>query len=68
MPLNMEEYEYLREGIEQVQGLTGLAKAQLETEETSPQSGNAMSVFLTALDRACDDAIADADGAVEVPL
>ncbi len=68
MPLTMEEYEHLREGIEQVQGLTGLAKAQLEVEETSPQPGNALSVLLTALDRAYDDAIADADGVVEVPL
>ncbi|WP_299847700.1 hypothetical protein [uncultured Roseovarius sp.] len=67
MPLTMDEFGYLRETIEQVKGLAALAKLQAQAEETSPQPGQYLPVLLSALGRACDDAIAVAEGMVEVP-
>lgn len=66
MPLSQDEYQYLRETIEQVQGLAELTGNQVQAEEAEPQRYNALSTLLTALGRACDDAIAVAEGMVEM--
>ena len=67
MPLTMDEYEYLRETMEQVQGLAGLANERANAETEAPQPGDGLPVLLLALGRACDDAIAVAEGMVEAP-
>ena len=77
MPLTMDEYEYLREEIEQAKGLAGLAETQaglaaIQREVTEPsiklESAEALPILLKAMGRALEDAIAVAEGMVEVPL
>ncbi|WP_306114208.1 MULTISPECIES: hypothetical protein [unclassified Roseovarius] len=67
MPLTMDEYEYLRETMEQVQGLAGLAYERANAETETPLPVDGLPVLLLALGRACDDAIAVAEGMVEAP-
>ncbi len=63
MPLTMDEYEYLREAMEQVQGQAGLVgdRANAETETPLPVDG--LPVLLLALGRACDEALQEPLGA-----
>ncbi len=67
MPLTMDEYAYLHETIEQVKGLTDLASERATAETEAPLPVDGLPVLLLALGRACDDAIAVAEGMVEVP-
>ncbi len=67
MPMTMDEYEYLRETIEQVCGLAELTRQQMQAEDQAPQPYNVLSTSLPAIGRAYDDAIAVPEGMTEVP-